>query len=96
MDKDIDYFKNINKIYNKVSYFQRNGLDVFLTIIIIICMIAAIVYFTLLNNLQKIRANWEIERCNPIYMPFVSIINPDPNKTPDQQVSDNINNCISK
>lgn len=95
MDNNNDYFKNIDKIYNKVSYFQRNGLDVFITIIIILSMISAIVYFTLLNNLQKIRANWEIERCNPIYMPFVSIINPDPNKTPDQQVSDNINNCIS-
>lgn len=95
MDNNNDYFKNIDKIYNKVSYFQRNGLDVFITIIIILFMISAIVYFTLLNNLQKIRANWEIERCNPIYMPFVSIINPDPNKTPDQQVSDNINNCIS-
>lgn len=94
MDKDIDYFKNIDKIYKKATYFQRHGLDVFFTIIIIIFILSLIVYFTILNSLQKLRANWDVEKCNPMYMPFASIINPDPNKTSEQQVEDNINYCI--
>jgi hypothetical protein len=88
------YLKNINNIYNKADYFKRYGGDVYLTIIIIITMICFIVYFSILNNLQKVRADWENQKCNPFYMPFVNIINPNPNKTTTEQISDNFHDCI--
>ena len=90
------YFNNINNIYSDSGYFKRYGLDVWLTIIIVIVMLCIFGYFHTLNNLQIVRANWDTEKCNPIYYPYVPLINPDPNKTPEKQISDHMHQCITE
>jgi len=90
------YFNNINNIYSDSGYFKRYGLDVWLTIIIVIVMLCIFGYFHTLNNLQIVRANWDTEKCNLIYYPFVPLINPDPNKTPEKQISDHMHQCITE
>ena len=89
------YLKNLNEIYNNSGYFKRYGLDVWLTIIIIVIMLSVFAYFHTLNNLRIIRANWDTEKCNPLYFPLVPLINPDPNKPAGKQISDHFETCIN-
>jgi len=93
----MDRIKNINiidNIYTDATFNNRYGLDIFLTILIVVVMLCFIGYWIILNNLQSIRTNWASEKCNPMYMPFVHIINPDPTLTADQQISENANQCL--
>lgn len=89
--KNIDI---VDSIYTDTTYSARYGLDIFLTILIVAVLLSIIGYFSVLNNLQSLRSNWDKEKCNPINFPFIHIINPDPNKTPGQQINDNINECL--
>jgi hypothetical protein len=90
------YFNNINNIYSDSGFFKRYGLDIWLTIIIVIVMLCIIGYFHTLNNLKIVRANWDTEKCNPMYYPYVPLINPDPNKTPEKQITDHIQQCVTE
>lgn len=85
----------INNIYKDATFSSKYGLDIFLTIIIILITLTIIGYMHIMNNLQSLRSNWEQNRCNPLYFPFVHIINPDPNKTPEEQIKDNMDMCLN-
>ncbi len=39
-------------------------------------------------NLEDVKSNWAMYRCNPLYMPFVSLIQP------EISAADNFNHCI--
>lgn len=84
----------INEIYTKATYSSRYGLDIFITIIILLIICGFIGYFVILNNLQSMRANWDKEKCKPYNLPFVNIINPDPNLTAQEQITKNIDECL--
>tara|TARA_B100000902_G_C27309209_1_gene917340 strand:+ start:866 stop:1885 length:1020 start_codon:yes stop_codon:yes gene_type:complete len=86
----------IDRIYTDATFSTKYGVDIFLTIIIITVLLSIVIYFSVLNNLQKLRSNWDEEKCNPINFPFIHIINPDPNKTKTQQITDNINECLQE
>ena len=93
----MDKKKNINiidTIYTDATYAARYGLDIFLTILIVGIILCLIGYFSMLNNLQSLRANWDTEKCKPANLPFVHIINPDPNLTAQEQINNNINECL--
>jgi len=93
----MDKKKNINiidTIYTDATYAARYGLDIFLTILIVGIILCLIGYFSMLNNLQSLRANWDTEKCKPTNLPFVHIINPDPNLTAQEQINNNINECL--
>ena len=93
----MDKKKNINiidTIYTDATYAARYGLDIFLTILIVGIILCLIGYFSMLNNLQLLRANWDTEKCKPANLPFVHIINPDPNLTAQEQINNNINECL--
>ena len=84
----------IDNIYTDATFHSRYGLDIFLTILIVISMLGFIGYWTILNNLQSIRNHWDTEKCNPMYMPFVHLINPDPSLTPEEQIQQNADRCL--
>ena len=86
--------KIIDNLYSSATYNSRYGLDVLITIIIVVTLLLLTAYILIINNLKSLKANWENEKCNPINFPFVHMINRDPNKTPAQQIQDNINECI--
>lgn len=50
--------------------------------------ILAMAYQRLLENLDEIKENWPKHRCNPLYMPFASLIQP------EVSTSMNFNQCI--
>ena len=84
----------IDNIYTDATFHSRYGLDIFLTILIFITMLGFIGYWTILNNLQSIKNHWDTEKCNPMYMPFVHLINPDPSLTADEQIQQNADRCL--
>ena len=86
--------KIIDNLYSSATYNSRYGLDVLITIIIVVSLLLLTAYILIINNLKSLKANWENEKCNPINFPFVHMINRDPNKSPAQQIQDNINECI--
>ena len=86
----------IDSIYTDAKYSKRYGLDIFLTIGIVTVLVSIISYYSFLNRLQSLRKNWDQEKCNPVNLPFVHIINPDPNKTAGQQINDNIDECLKE
>lgn len=86
----------IDTLYTNANYSTKYGLDIFLTIVIVIVSLVIIGYFSILNNLQSLRLNWNEEQCKPKNLPFVHIINPDPNKSSSEQITDNIKYCAKK
>lgn len=84
----------LNKLYDKVTFMDKHGIDVWLVIIICIVFLIAITYYTVLNNLQPIKANWIQERCKPEILPFAGIINNSGDTTPMEFTANNFTYCI--
>lgn len=80
----------------KKNFYAQYGIDFIIMLVIILLFLMAIIYFYVLNNIPNIMANWSVNRCNPKYMPYVNIINPDANKTAQEQISDNFNLCVKQ
>ena len=85
--------KNIHKLYNKLTYWDKYGTDLVVSLFIIVIFTWLTGYFYILNNLEPIKNNWIQERCNPIIMPFAGIINKAPNKTATQTTVENFTFC---
>ena len=66
----------IENIYDTTGYGQQYGFDIWVTVIIILIFLFAIVYFYIIGHLSSIKADWPNNRCNPTYIPFASLINP--------------------
>ena len=88
-------YKNIEKLYKKSGYFNKYGGELILTICIIIIFTCTFSYIHLLNNIEPIKKNWALERCNPLYMPFAGWINnTSNNKSNLDYTRDNFNTCL--
>lgn len=71
LDKKIsDYFEN-------ASYEELYNNDVWFTIIVILIVAIIVIYFYIKSTLVAYRNSWQDHKCNPILMPFASIINSD-------------------
>ena len=90
----MDVYDNINKLYSSVTFMQKYGLDVWLTIIIVILFLIAITYFTILNNIQPIKADWLDKRCSPNVIPFAGMINTPEGEKPFTYTGENFTYCI--
>ena len=89
--------KNIQDLYNKSGFFDRYGSDIIITIVFLIVFIYLIIYFSIVNNIQSLKTDWENKKCNPAYMPFAGIINNTSADTSNFQYSlNNFNNCIQE
>lgn len=92
MDENIS--KNINDLYDNLTYFDKNGIYILMTIIFVIIIIFVFIYFHILNNIQPIKNDWINERCNPKYIPFAGLINGKSGKESLQFTQDNFSNCV--
>lgn len=93
---DPDIKNNINNYYSNLSYSEEYSNDIWLTIIIIILTIAILLYFYITNNLQTFKRDWSKYQCNPFFMPFAAIINPQPDQSPMEYTSKNFSQCMDK
>ena len=91
MNNTIDTLENL---YTKETYYQKYGKDVIISIFIIYLFLAISFYFHTLNHIPNIKANWNQNKCNPIYMPFAGVVLNNPKKTNLEQVDENFSQCI--
>lgn len=88
-----DSLMNINKLYKNSGFFQKYGADIFSALLIIIFFLIIFFYFTSKNELKKIKYKWNIERCNPKYMPFAGYIMEPQDKSNFEYTMDNFFYC---
>lgn len=86
-------FKNISKMYDKLTYFDQYGGSVLLFFIITIILILVISYFHTLINIQPIINDWPNQRCKPNILPFAGLINPPQGVSATDYTSQNFTYC---
>ena len=94
-NSQIELNQKINKLYDSSTLFKKYGLDVWITMIVIIIFLFATGYYHILNHLHSLRKDWIKIRCNPQYMPFAGFINKDSNKTNFESVINNFSQCLT-
>lgn len=89
-----DIKSTIIKLYQKNGYYERYGVDVIISFIIIFSFMLCITYFYIMNHLPILKKNWPNNKCNPIYMPFAGYVINDKTRSKMDIASDNFNSCV--
>ncbi len=74
-NEDENVLTKVNKLYKQAGFLNIYGIDLIITIVIIICFLIIIIYFSIKNNLAPLRVNWDINKCKPSVIPFAGLIN---------------------
>ena len=89
--------KKISEYFENASYNELYSNDVWFTLIVIIIVISIAIYFYIKSTLVAYRNSWQDHKCNPLLMPFASIINSD--KVYDnndlEYIVNNFNECLN-
>ena len=87
----------INLLYlkHKKSYLSSYGSDILFSIVIIYIYSVAITYYYVKNHLPQLRKNWPKDRCNPLYMPFASLVLKNSKDPANKIIEDNFSGCIN-
>jgi hypothetical protein len=87
----------INLLYlkHKKSYLSSYGTDILFSIVIIYIYSVAITYYYVKNHLPQLRKNWPKNRCNPLYMPFASLVLKNSKDPANKIIEDNFSGCIN-
>jgi hypothetical protein len=76
--------KNIEKMYDKLTYFDQYGASVLLFIITTILLIILVSYCFTMINIQPIIDDWPNQRCKPYIIPFAGwVTKPDDTTSTD-------------
>ena len=89
-----DSADKVNKLYGDLNYYDTYGGSVILFIILIVIMLLVFAYTTVMINIQPIKDNWAVERCNPKVIPFAGFINKPEGESTIQYTQDNFNYCM--
>jgi hypothetical protein len=88
--------KKISGYYEKASYSDIYSNDIWFTIITFTIVIVIALYFYIKSSLQSYKNSWEKHKCNPLFMPFASIINRDKVVNNDlEYITNNFNECLN-
>jgi hypothetical protein len=73
---------HVKKLYEeKETFVSLYFGSICITILLIVIEIGIIMTVYILTNLKAIKNNWAAERCKPLILPFVSLINKPPHKS---------------
>ena len=67
-------FAEINNLYKKAGYLNLYGIDLIITIVCVYFLFI-IIYYSVINNLEPLKADWDNNKCRPSVIPFAGIIN---------------------
>jgi hypothetical protein len=84
----------INNLYNKKSFLDKYGLDIWVTVITCLIFFVITCYFYIMNNIKPIKADWENQKCSPSIMPFAGLINKGPNESVFESTGKNFTGCV--
>lgn len=89
--------KKISNYFENASYDELYSNDIWFTLIVFIIVLLIALYFYIKSTLVAYRNSWEEHKCNPILMPFASVINSD--KVYDnndlEYIVNNFNECLN-
>lgn len=91
----MDILSKFNELYSKKGFFERYGVELIISSLIIFIFFIATCYFYTLSHIRTLRKDWPQNKCNPIYIPFAGFIINDPNKSTLETTSENFNFCIN-
>ena len=74
-------FTKVSNLYKKAGYLNLYGVDLIITIVICVFFSLIMMYYSVINNLQPIKADWDNNKCKPSIIPFAGIINRPDNET---------------
>jgi len=86
----------IETLYQKRGYMDRYGGDVCISIALIVMTISITGYTNYQAVMVQAKTNWNLHRCNPIYMPFAGIIMPQPGVNALETTVTNFSYCIKQ
>jgi len=93
----INIDKKISDYFENASYDELYSNDIWFTIIVFLIVFCIALYFYIKSSLQAYRNSWQDNKCNPLLMPFASIINSD--KVQDnndlEYIVNNFNECLN-
>ena len=87
--------KQINKMYDGLSYFDHYGGSVILFVAVTGVLGLAISYYYVKRNSQDIKDDWTNQRCNPNVIPFAGYINAPDGESASKYTSDNLTYCVN-
>jgi len=86
----------INNNFDNTSYSEFYSNDIWFTILIFIIVICIAVYFFIVSVIKSYKSSWQQNKCNPLFMPFASIINSEESKgTELDYIINNFNECLN-
>ena len=86
---------NINSFNDNASYYELFNQDIWITIIVFIIVFLIAGYFFIKSTIRSYKAEWEKNKCNPVFMPFAAFINPELANGDDfAYVVDNFKDCL--
>jgi len=88
--------EQIHTLYQKRGYMDRYGGDVCISIALIVMTIAITGFTNYQSIMAQVKTNWNLHRCNPIYMPFAGIIMPQPGVSSTDTTVTNFSYCIKQ
>jgi hypothetical protein len=90
--------EKLNLEYAKVqkTYWHHHWSDVLICVAILLVVFGGMVYSSYQSMLAQVRANWNQNKCSPIYLPFAGLIMPQPNKSALTATMENFDYCIQQ
>ena len=94
--KDADLVGKINEYFDNASYSELHINDIWFTIIIFLVVIFIALYFFITSTIKSYKTSWSRNKCNPLLMPFASIINSEESRNDElNYIINNFNECLN-
>ena len=90
----MDFEYGINKLYDKVGYFDKYGTHFLMFAFIIFIWFCLLTYFQMKPNIESIKNDWANKKCDIKIMPIAGFINPPPGVSAFKATKDNFNACM--
>jgi len=88
--------ERIESLYKNRGYFEQYGGDIIVSVLIIAVTVSITSFSTYKSILNQAKANWNLNRCKPIYLPFAGVIMPQPGQSAIETTSQNFQYCIQQ
>lgn len=86
----------INNYFDNNSYSEIYSNDIWFTVIIFIIVIFIALYFYVISTIKSYKSSWQKDKCNPLLMPFASVINSEESKGNElDYIINNFNECLN-
>jgi predicted PurR-regulated permease PerM len=86
----------INTYFENTKFNELYSNDIWFTIIIFIVVIFVALYFFIIGSIKSHKNSWQKNKCNPLFMPFASVINSEDSKGKELDYTiNNFNECLN-